>query len=56
MDNAKNIYLIWDRKLGTVEGATTNLDKAEEMVDKLNRLLGKGISRYTITTEKDFAK
>lgn len=56
MENVKNIYIIWDRKMGSVEGATTDRDKADEMVGKLNRLLGKGISRYTVTICKDFAK
>lgn len=56
MDADKNIYLIWDKKMGAVEGATTNRDKADEMVSKLNRLLGKGIDRYAVRICKDFAK
>lgn len=52
---AKEIYLLWDLKLGAVEGATTDRNKAEEMADKLNEILGGGMKRYKVITMKDFA-
>ena len=51
------IYIIWDRQFGIVEGATTDHEKAVEVVDKLNSLIVRGNGdRYTISVCKDFSK
>lgn len=49
----KEIYLIWDRKLAIVWGATTNKGKAYEEIDKRNS--EERTERYAVCVEKDFA-
>ena len=55
-DDGKSIYLIWDKKLEIIEGATTNRNEADEKVAQLNRIISRGVDRYKVTKIKDFAK
>ena len=53
---SKDIYLLWDRKLEIVEGATTDRKRAEEMAGILNKARANGVKRYVVSVLKDFAK
>lgn len=50
----KEIHLIFDRKFGCIDKATTNREKAIEEVRHLNSR--EITERYTICTYKDFAE
>lgn len=53
MKQTKEIYLLWDRKLAIVCGATTNYEKAMQRKNELND--AERTTRYTVCTHKDFA-